>query len=68
MAPEETRKIREALRRLQHEVASELTTQVQDGRRRSVPTRLAGSLGGPAVRRLIAQREEALRRSTERLP
>lgn len=62
MAPEETRKVREALRRLQHEVASELNVQVQDEPARSDPTRLAGSLGGPAVRRLIARREEALRR------
>src|SRR5690606_5544203 len=66
LAPEETRKIREALRQLQHEVASELTVQVQDEPIRSTPARLAGSLGGPAVRRLLAQREEALRESALR--
>jgi len=65
LAPEEVRKIREALRQLQHEVASELTMQVQDGPERSAPTRLAGSLGGPAARRLLAQREEELRRASE---
>ncbi|BAS28365.1 small, acid-soluble spore protein, alpha/beta type [Limnochorda pilosa] len=62
MARDEARKVREALRRFQHEVASELNVQVLDEPERRGPSRLAGSLGGPAARRLIAEREEGLRR------